>query len=60
MEKVMTDHFAERTAKSYRSWLPQRKEYNSFSHSYDMAETNSKIYSQGKLNPQIENAKIIL
>ena len=60
IERVMTDHFAERTAKANRSWLPQRKIYNSFSRSYDMDMTNSKIFSRGKLNPEIENTKIIL
>lgn len=60
MERVMTDHFAERTAKAYRSWLPQCKIYNSFSCSNDMAMTNSKIFLRGKPNSEIENAKIIL
>lgn len=60
MERVMTNHFAERTAKAHRSWLPQHKIYNSFSHSDDMAMTNSKIFSRGKLNPEIENIEIIL
>ena len=61
MERTMTDYFTERTTKSSRSWLPQNKIYNSFSHSPSETKmTNSSIFSRGELNQQIESAKIIL
>ena len=61
MERIMTDHFAERTAKANRTWLPKDKIYNSFSHSpRENYNCESALFSKGQLNYEIENAKIIL
>lgn len=61
MKRIMKEYLAEKTARADRSWLPNEKIYNSFSHAPKKTDyRQSDIFYKGRLNPYLDSKKINL